>query len=102
MDKIILAIGLGTPELLLILAVVILLFGASRLPQLAKSLGKSKRAFREGQEEAEEEEPARPVSPLFFFSLPPRARQWSSPARGDKIYPTARAVGIKLVKSHKP
>ncbi|HEX8143668.1 MAG TPA: twin-arginine translocase TatA/TatE family subunit [Pyrinomonadaceae bacterium] len=55
MDKITPAIGLGTPELLLILAVVILLFGASRLPQLAKSLGKSKRAFREGQEEAEEE-----------------------------------------------
>ena len=55
MDKIVLVIGLGTPELLLILAVVILLFGASRLPQLAKSLGKSKRAFREGQEEAEEE-----------------------------------------------
>jgi sec-independent protein translocase protein TatA len=55
MNKILLAIGLGTPELLLILVVVILLFGASRLPQLAKSLGKSKRAFREGQEEAEEE-----------------------------------------------
>jgi Sec-independent protein translocase protein TatA len=31
------------------------LFGASRLPQLAKALGQSKRAFKEGQDEAEEE-----------------------------------------------
>lgn len=56
MSSIQLAIGgLGTPELLLIVAVIILLFGASRLPQLAKALGQSKRAFREGQDEAEDE-----------------------------------------------
>ncbi|MCA1849625.1 MAG: twin-arginine translocase TatA/TatE family subunit, partial [Acidobacteria bacterium] len=30
-------------------------FGASRLPQLARALGQSKRAFREGMDEAEEE-----------------------------------------------
>jgi sec-independent protein translocase protein TatA len=50
-----LAIGLGYQELLIILAIIFLLFGASRLPQLAKALGQSKRAFREGQDEAEEE-----------------------------------------------
>jgi sec-independent protein translocase protein TatA len=43
-------------ELLLILAVLFLLFGASRLPQLAKSLGQSRKAFKEGMREAEEEE----------------------------------------------
>ncbi len=47
--------GLGTQELLIILAIVFVLFGASRLPQLAKALGQSKRAFKEGQEDAEEE-----------------------------------------------
>jgi sec-independent protein translocase protein TatA len=47
--------GLGTQELLIILAIVFVLFGASRLPQLAKALGQSKRAFREGQDDAEEE-----------------------------------------------
>jgi sec-independent protein translocase protein TatA len=51
-----LAIGLGYQELLIILAIVFLLFGASRLPQLAKALGQSKRAFREGQDEAEAEQ----------------------------------------------
>ena len=47
--------ALGYQELLIILAIVVVLFGASRLPQLAKALGQSKRAFREGQDEAEEE-----------------------------------------------
>jgi sec-independent protein translocase protein TatA len=45
----------GTPEIILVVAVLFLLFGASRLPQLAKSIGQSKRAFKEGMEEAERE-----------------------------------------------
>ena len=56
MNDIVLAIGgLGTPELLVIAVVIFLLFGATRLPQLAKSLGQSKRAFKEGLEEAEKD-----------------------------------------------
>jgi sec-independent protein translocase protein TatA len=49
--------GLGPQELLLVVAVIFLLFGATRLPQLAKSLGQSKRAFKEGLDEAEKESP---------------------------------------------
>lgn len=56
MNETILAIGgLGTPELLVIAVVIFLLFGATRLPQLAKSLGQSKRAFKEGLDEADRE-----------------------------------------------
>ena len=40
----------------MIVAVLFLLFGATRLPQLAKSLGQSRKAFKEGMREAEEEE----------------------------------------------
>ena len=47
--------GLGTPELIVIVLVIVLLFGATRLPQLAKALGQSKKAFREGIEEGERE-----------------------------------------------
>lgn len=47
--------GLGTSELLVIAVVIFLLFGATRLPQLAKSLGQSKRAFKEGLDEGEKE-----------------------------------------------
>ena len=56
MGNTVLAIAnLGPTELLIIAAVVFLLFGATRLPQLAKSLGQSKRAFKEGLDEAERE-----------------------------------------------
>ena len=47
--------GLGTTELIAIVVVIFLLFGATRLPQLAKSLGQSKRAFKEGLDEGESE-----------------------------------------------
>ncbi len=49
-------IALGTTEIMLIVLAIFLLFGASRLPQLAKSLGQSRKAFKEGMREAEEEE----------------------------------------------
>ena len=56
MNETMLAIGgLGTPELLIIAVVIVLLFGAARLPQLAKSLGQSKRAFKEGLDESDRE-----------------------------------------------
>jgi sec-independent protein translocase protein TatA len=48
--------GFGTTEIILIVAVLFLLFGATRLPQLAKSLGQTRKAFKEGMREAEEEE----------------------------------------------
>jgi sec-independent protein translocase protein TatA len=49
-------LGLGTPELIVIVLIIFLLFGATRLPQLAKALGQSKKAFREGIEDGEREE----------------------------------------------
>ena len=57
MIETILAIGgLGTTELIAIAVVIFLLFGATRLPQLAKALGQSKRAFKEGLDEGEKDE----------------------------------------------
>ncbi|MDL4821925.1 Sec-independent protein translocase subunit TatA [Actinomadura opuntiae] len=38
--------GLGTPEILIILLVVVVLFGSAKLPQLARSLGKSARILK--------------------------------------------------------
>jgi sec-independent protein translocase protein TatA len=40
--------GLGTPELILIALVVLLLFGASKIPELMKGIGKGIRGFKEG------------------------------------------------------
>lgn len=42
---------IGAPELLIILVVVLLLFGAAKLPSLARSIGASAKEFRKGVEE---------------------------------------------------
>ena len=49
---------IGAPELLIILVVVLLLFGAAKLPGLARSLGASAKEFRKGVDEgAGDDEP---------------------------------------------
>lgn len=47
-------LDLGTPELLLILAIVLVLFGAKKLPELSKSIGQSARELRKGLNGEEE------------------------------------------------
>ncbi len=42
--------GLGAPELLLILVIVLVVFGAGKLPQIGNALGRSIREFRETSE----------------------------------------------------
>lgn len=41
-----LVLGLGAPELIIILAVIVLLFGASKLPELARGSGRALRIFK--------------------------------------------------------
>jgi sec-independent protein translocase protein TatA len=54
---------LGNPMIIvLVIAVIFLLFGGSKLPQLAKALGQSKKAFKEGMDEADRDDRLRPDS----------------------------------------
>ncbi len=43
-------LGLGTPELIIILVILILLFGATKLPQLSRSIGTSMKELRKGMQ----------------------------------------------------
>jgi sec-independent protein translocase protein TatA len=47
--------GLGFPELALILLIVVLIFGTSRIPELGRGLGEGIRNFRRGMKGEDEE-----------------------------------------------
>jgi sec-independent protein translocase protein TatA len=45
--------SLGVPELLIILVVVLVIFGGTQLPKLARGLGTAQREFKKGLEEGD-------------------------------------------------
>ena len=45
---------LGTTEIIIIAAVIILLFGAKKIPELMKSLGKGVKSFKDGMNDTEQ------------------------------------------------
>jgi sec-independent protein translocase protein TatA len=47
--------GLGTPELVILLVIVLILFGGAKLPQLAKGLGEGMKEFRKATRDDDEE-----------------------------------------------
>ena len=74
--------GLGTPELLIILAVLILLFGAAKLPELARGSGRALRIFKaetkglmDDDEDDTQADPARGSSERTQAQLEIEARQ---------------------------
>ncbi len=48
--------NIGGPELIIVLVVVLLVFGAAKLPQLARSLGASAKEFKKGVDEGVEDD----------------------------------------------
>ena len=63
-------------QILFVVAIVFLLFGSTKLPQLAKSLGQSRKAFKDGMREAEEDDwrdeaaANRPLTDSFSSAAP--------------------------------
>jgi sec-independent protein translocase protein TatA len=55
--------GLGMPELIIILIIALIIFGAGKLPQIGEGLGKAIRGFRKSVSDADppdKEEPTKP------------------------------------------
>jgi len=48
--------GIGAPELLIVLLVVLVIFGGSQLPKLARGLGSAQREFKKGLDEGAEDD----------------------------------------------
>src|SRR5262249_13628428 len=75
--------GLGSQELMVILVIALFLFGAQKLPELARGLGKSGREFKKATEERPDEPP---VSGAVRSSPPdsmPACAACQTPLRAD-------------------
>jgi sec-independent protein translocase protein TatA len=71
--------NIGAPEIILVLVVLVLLFGAKKLPDLSRSLGRSMRIFKsEVKQMKEDDEPARPPRPIEG-TITPEARPAAEP-----------------------
>lgn len=56
LNSILLLFGnLGTTELIIIVFIILLLFGAKKIPELMKGIGKGVRSFKEGMDEVKDE-----------------------------------------------
>ena len=49
--------GLGMPELIIILVIILIIFGAGKLPQIGEGMGKAIRNFKKATKETESKEP---------------------------------------------
>ena len=60
---------IGLPELLIVLVIILLLFGANKIPTIANSLGRSLREFKQGM--SGPEKPSAPPSTTESANTPP-------------------------------
>lgn len=55
--------NLGSSELIIVLVIVLLVFGGSQLPKLAKNLGKAQKEFKDGMADGmKDDEPSEPAA----------------------------------------
>ncbi len=78
--------GVGVPELLVIFLVVLLLFGAKRIPEIARGLGKGIREFKDATNEIKHEITAEPTRYQIPQS-PPAQTQPSQPYQSEVAAP---------------
>lgn len=86
--------GLGTSEVLFILLIIMLLFGASKIPELARSLGKAQREFQQARDEIDREvnKPAKTATSGGVTTAP----SYSPPEDSDdaRVLREAQELGI--------
>ncbi len=66
--------SLGAPELVGILLILLLLFGATKLPKLARSMGQAGKEFKEGLKEGYKEEPVEGPCPFCGVKVEAESR----------------------------
>ena len=78
--------GIGAPELLVLLVILLLIFGANKLPKLARSIGQAGKEFKEGVKEGAVERPVEGPCPFCGIQVPPESKFCPGCAKGaDEI-----------------
>lgn len=95
MPPITLAIA-GVNEWLIILLIVVIFFGAAKIPQLARSLGKAKGEFEKGARESREDKAASKPSADEEARILRAARELGIPTEGRSLDDIKRDVKAKL------
>ena len=65
--------SIGAPELIIVLLVVLLLFGSTKLPKLARSIGEASKEFKKGVNEGASEASDSPPAPAAAAPIAPTA-----------------------------
>ena len=76
--------GIGQTEIILVIIVLIILFGASKIPELARSVGKSTGEFKKAQKEAE----------ISYKEFEESLKNTTPDVKESKIQKMAREQGI--------
>lgn len=80
-----LAFGIPSgPDLLILLVIVLVLFGAKRLPELARGLGQSVNEFKKAKEEFDKEVAKTPETPTSVTPTPPVQPSAPAAAKDDQ------------------
>ena len=83
--------GMGMGEWLIIFLIILLLFGAKRLPEIARSLGKATNEFKKAKDELTSytETPSQPQPPPQQYQQPPQQQQAAQPPQSNNNQPQA-------------
>ena len=64
----------GATELLIVLGILLFLFGATKLPQLARSMGQASKEFKEGLKEGGQQQPVEGPCPFCQVEVAPESK----------------------------
>ena len=83
--------GIGAPEILLVFLVLLLMFGARKLPQLARSMGQAGKEFKSGLKEGYVEQPVEGACPFCGVDVPADSKFCPGCAKSADAIIAARA-----------
>jgi sec-independent protein translocase protein TatA len=92
--------SIGAPELIIVLLVVLFLFGSTKLPKLARSIGEASKEFKKGVSEGAGQSDAAPSATAAPAAAPtpPTAPAAATPAPDDRVTMTRAELDALLAE----